>query len=137
MLNKKQVDAEEEAIRHEIRALPDDTRAKVFSEVNEKIRDPDTYATLNYGLIAGFHHFYLGKYWRAVLEAILFLTGVYLIYYGGTIKNGHFLMFFGIAVTVALVVLELVALFRAQIIVQDFNNQKTRGILKNYSNSNK
>jgi len=137
MLNKKQVDAEEEAIRQEIRALPDNMRVKVFSEANEKIRDPDTYAALNYGLIAGLHHFYLGKYWRAFLEAILFLIGVYLIYYGGTTKNGHFLMYFGIAITVALVVLELVALFRAQIIVQDFNNQKTRAILKKYSNDNK
>ena len=132
-LNQLKVDQEEEAIRLAIRDLPDEIRARVFSEIGSKIRDPDTYAVLNYTLMAGLHHFYLGQYLRAISEAICFLIGVYLIYYGGTTVDGHMLMYLGIVIVAVLLVIELVGLFRAQIIVQNFNNRESRRILNKYS----
>ena len=61
MLDKNAVDNEEEALRSEINHLPDELRAQFYNEVKNKIKDPDTYAALNWFFICGLHHFYLGK----------------------------------------------------------------------------
>lgn len=131
-LNKLKVNAEEESIRLAIRELPDEIRAQVFAEVGTGLRDPDTYALLNWTLMAGLHHLYLGKYFRFISELGGFLLGLYMIFRGGTEVDGHVLMFLGIAIIAVLVVVEWVELFRAQIVVQDFNNRASRDILRKY-----
>lgn len=131
-LSKLKVDAEEESIRLAIRQLPDEIRAQVFTEVGTRLRDPDTYAVLNWALVTGLHHFYLGKYVRGISELTAFLLGIYMIFRGGTEVDGHVLMFVGIAIVAVLIVVELMELFRAQIVVQDFNNRVSREILDKY-----
>lgn len=133
MLDKTTVNQEEEAIRLAIREFPDETRARIYADITASLRDPDTYAVLNYSLVAGLHHFYLGKYLRGVLEFAGFLLGVYLIYRGGVEAGGHMIMYFGIALVAVLIVVELMELFRAQIVVQDYNNRISRQVLANHS----
>jgi len=131
-LSKLKVNNEEESIRLEMQELPDEIRGQAYSEIGTKLRDPDTYAVLNFSLVTGLHHFYLGKFIRGILEFTAFLIGLYMILRGGTEVNGYVLMFLGIAIVGILVVVELMELFRAQVVVQDFNNRVSRKILDKY-----
>ena len=121
MLQQNEVDAEEEAIRLTVRELPDEQRKTYFEQAEQKLKDPDTFAVLNYLFIAGLHHFYLGRWLRGLINLAVFGASVYLMYLEQW-RNG--LIVFGI-----ITALELYALFRSQIIVQDYNNRISRKIL--------
>lgn len=124
MLNRDEVEAEEEQLRAEARKLPDDARAAFFREVTRQLRDPDTYAVLNWFFLAGLHHFYLGRWGRGLFDLGLFLTGIALIALGQALA--------GIALVLFISVVELWALFRSQIIVQHYNNEIVRRVLSKY-----
>lgn len=118
MLDRQAVEAEEEALRERARALPEASRKAFYEEVREALKDPDTYAALNWFFLAGLHHFYLGRWWRGTLDLLLFAAGVTLLLAGQP--------WWGVALILAVTVVELWALFRAQIIVQDWNNSMYR-----------
>ena len=61
MKSKQQLEQDEEEIRILVRGLPDEQRSIFYNQVEENLKDPDTYAVLNFIFIAGLHHFYLGK----------------------------------------------------------------------------
>jgi TM2 domain-containing membrane protein YozV len=122
MLDPDQVRAEEEQLRLAIRELPDGQRADFYRAFNQQLKDPDTYAVLNYLLIAGLHHFYLGKWLRGAINLFFFCAALALM-----LAN---LFWLGLAVVAVIVISELYALFRAQLIVQDYNNALMRTILK-------
>lgn len=105
---------EEERIRRLVRELPDEKRALFFKQAEKHLKDPDTYAVLNYLFIAGLHHFYLGKWIRGSINLFVFLMGVVLLFTG--------LAFAGVLLLVVISVIELKALFKSQIVVQDYNN---------------
>ncbi len=122
MLKREDVEREEEALRAAVAKLPDAKRAEVYKEARKHLRDPDTYAALNYLLISGLHHFYLRNWeWGAgellllALSIALFFTEVWPI---------------GVLVLLAVAALELYALFRSQVIVQDYNNTVLRRALE-------
>ncbi len=121
MLNQDDVNKEEERLRVEIASLPDESRKEFYLKVKSRIKDPDTYAALNWFFITGIHHFYLGKWFYGILDLSLFLVGVMLV-----IMDYHLL---GFSVIVFISVVELWALFRSQIIIQDWNNKVYRDIL--------
>lgn len=123
-LNKQTVDDEEESIRQKISQRSDEERQKIYREIKLNLKDPDTYAALNYGLVAGLHHLYLGKYLRTIIELSLFVFGVILL-------ANDFLV--GLIFVVSMVALELFELFRSQIIVQDYNNQLMRRIVNQHT----
>lgn len=123
MLSQREVDAEEERLRELARALPDAQRKLFYQEVKQKLRDPDTYAVLNWFFLAGLHHFYLGKWLRGIFNLAVFVAGIVLLF----IQPWP-----GIALIVLVSVWELWALFRAQIIVQDWNNKLYLELLKRY-----
>jgi len=115
MLSKDAVEQREERIRQQISELPDEDRSRLYKEAEKKLKDPDTYATLNYFFIAGLHYFYLGK-WRAGLLAIaLFWTGIVLLFTDA--------MWLGIALIAGVTLVEFYELFKSQLIVQEHNNQ--------------
>jgi TM2 domain-containing membrane protein YozV len=122
MLNQQQVDAEEEQLRELAAALPDEARLAFYQQLKRELRDPDTYATLNWCFLAGLHHFYLGQWRRGLLNLAVFLIGVALLFSP--------LLWLGIALLVFISVIELWALFRAQIIIQHWNNQIMRRLLQ-------
>lgn len=114
MLSKDEAQDKEESIRKLVRDLPDQERLKFFKETENNLKDPDTYATLNYIFIAGLHHFYLGKWMRGFLNIIVFWVGIILLFTD--------LIVIGVIVIIAISILELYELFKSQIIVQEYNN---------------
>jgi len=122
MLNKQQVQQEEETLRLIIRDLPDDKRKQFYATAKKKLKDPDTFAVLNYIFVTGLHHFYLGHWLRGILNLVVFIAGITLIVMG--------LWQLGLGIIIATSLLEVYALFRSQLIVQDYNNQVMRVTLE-------
>jgi len=120
-LNQSEVDAREEELRLLVRDMPDESRKKYFEQAEKELKDPDTFAVLNYLFIAGLHHFYLGRWFRGLINLAVFGAAIYLMYLGQW-QNGFIV--FGIITAV-----ELYALFRSQIIVKHYNNNISREIL--------
>ena len=114
MLSSDEVHEEEERLRKLIRTLPDDKRFTFHKEVEKQLKDPDTYATLNFLFIAGLHHFYLGKWVRGLINITVFLAGVVMLFTP--------LAVIGILLIFTISVIELYALFKSQVIVQAHNN---------------
>ena len=121
MKSKQQLDDDEEAIRIRVRALSDEQRLAFFSQTEKSLKDPDTYAALNFFFIAGLHHFYLGRNVRGTINVVIFLLGVI------TIIAGFYL---------AISVTELSALFQAQRIVQAYNNDVMEKIYQELTQKN-
>ena len=119
------VQEDEERIRKLVRELPDDKRLIFFKQIEKDLKDPDTYATLNFLFIAGLHHFYLGKWVRGLINIIIFLIGVFFVFAG--------FVGMGIFILIAISAIELKALFKAQLIVQDYNNEVMKMIYREVS----
>lgn len=122
MESKEAIQQKEEHIRQLVRALPDHKRLKFFKETEKKLKDADTYAALNFIFIAGLHHFYLGKWGRGLINIVIFFAGVVMLFTG--------LIAIGIFMLIAITIVELYALFRAQLIVQDYNNNIMEAIYR-------
>jgi TM2 domain-containing membrane protein YozV len=121
MLKQSEVDAREEELRLLVRDLPDEQRKAFYERAEKELKDPDTFAVLNYLFIAGLHHFYLGRWLRGLINLVVFSAGIYLIYLDQW-SNG--LIIIGI-----ITVLEFYALFRSQIIAKHYNNRISAEIL--------
>ena len=63
----------EEKIRILAGELPGDKRLLFWTEVQKKLKDPDTYAAMNFAFMFGLHHFYVGKWIRGLLAITLFV----------------------------------------------------------------
>ena len=122
MLKKQQVEAEEESIRMATAQLSDEQRLKYLRTINSQIKDPDTYAALNYSFFFGLHHFYLKNYVRVVGELILALAAIAMVF-----QNSIWVL--GVLILLGLSVSEVMHLFRSEIIVQDYNNRIMRQAL--------
>lgn len=114
MISKEVVQEEEERLRQLVRKLPDDKRLQFFRQAEKDLKDPDTYATLNFLFIAGLHHFYLGKWFRGLVNFSIFLLGVILLFTPA--------VFLGVLLLLAVTIVELKALFNSQVVVQEYNN---------------
>jgi hypothetical protein len=121
MLNRDAIEREEEALRDRARKLSDKQRAEYFRQSSRAIRDPDTYAALNWGAPAGIHHFYLGRWQRGLLNLLGLVIAIVMLLNGWLIA--------GTGLIVLIVVIELFELFRAQRIVAHYNNQVMKRIL--------
>ncbi len=102
---------EEDDLRKHISQLDQDTK-KVYYRLEEKrVKDPDTYAVLNYFFAAGLHHFYLGETVKGLVNVALMLAGIITIeYYGWVLILGVFIF-------------ELPQLFNSEKIILAHNNQ--------------
>ncbi len=129
MLSASEVNAEEERIRGLVRQLPDDKRFVFFQEAEKRLKDPDTYATLNYLLIAGLHHFYLGNWLRGLTNLAIFLIGIVMLFTP--------MIIVGILLILTVSVIELYALFKSQIIVQAHNNAVMKKIYQEITSSSR
>ncbi|MDQ7091016.1 MAG: hypothetical protein Q9M50_10290 [Methylococcales bacterium] len=115
MTTQEAAQEHEESIRKKVRNLSDDQRLAFFKESEKKLKDPDTYATLNYIFIAGLHHFYLGKWGLGLMNISIFWTGVILLFSDYTTS--------GLVVIAAISIFEFYELFKSQVIVQEYNNK--------------
>ena len=109
----------EEALRLRIVELEQSKRKIYYDRVTKAIRDPDTFAVLNYFFIAGLHHFYLKRFTRGLTNLGLLIVGVVTWTAG---FPGYLLILF-------VIIVELLALFRSEIVVQDYNNEVSERIL--------
>ena len=122
MLRSAEVEREENALPERLAALPDDLRRDAYEEISRRTKDPDTYATLNWFLVAGLHHFYAGQILRGSVVLGLFLLSIILVW-----GNPVWLL-----VLVGIVAWEMVELFRSQVIVRDLNNRHTRRVVERF-----
>ncbi|NNN70603.1 hypothetical protein [Vibrio sp. 3-2(1)] len=72
----EQLEHKEELLRKQVKSLPEAQKKEFYEQQSKKLKDPDTYATLNWFFIGGFHHCYLGKYGLFILELALLTIGV-------------------------------------------------------------
>ncbi|MGH1370864.1 MAG: TM2 domain-containing protein [Cellvibrionaceae bacterium] len=114
----------EEALRLQVRQLDDSQRKQFYHQFNQQMKDPDTYAVLNYLFLAGLHHFYLGNMSRGWLNLLVFGAGVLLMVVG--------LAWMGIALIVLISVIELKALFQSESVVTDHNNRLMESLLTQF-----
>ena len=123
MKSKETIQEDEERIRKWVRELPDDKRLQFFQQTEQALKDPDTYAALNYLFIAGLHHFYLGKWLRGFINLSIFITGAVLLFIQFTAA--------GLLLLIGITVIELKDLFYSQLVVQDYNNGVMEKIYRN------
>lgn len=123
MKSKETIQEDEERIRKWVRELPDDKRLQFFQQTEQALKDPDTYAALNYLFIAGLHHFYLGKWLRGFINLSIFITGTVLLFTQFTAA--------GLLLLIGITVIELKDLFYSQLVVQDYNNGVMEKIYRN------
>lgn len=121
MTSAADIEREEDRLRRIAASLPEDQRRVFQRRWVDEVRDPDTYAVLNYLFITGLHHFYLGNWLRGLLNIAGFIAGVALIFLG------HWAV--GLGLIGVITAAELWALFTAQRIVARHNNQRMRELL--------
>lgn len=115
-MNARDAELEEERLRVAVRALNDDQRRRFYDIATPRLRDPDTYAALNWSLLAGMHHFYLGRWMRGAVTLLCFVGGVAALFVEA-------LRWPGVVLLVAILAVELSELFRSQTIVKLHNNR--------------
>lgn len=122
-LNKELVEYQNQRLKEKVSNLSDEQRKHYYSLLEPALKDHDTYAVLNYLLVAGLHHFYLGKFLRGAVNLIVLASGIGLICFSDNVLIGILLIIF-------VLIVELLALFRSQIIVMNHNNLLAEEILE-------
>ena len=125
-LNKELVEYQNQRLKEKVSNLSDEHRKKYYSQLAPVLKDHDTYAVLNYLLVAGLHHFYLGKIFRGMINLTILTSGIGLICFTDYIFVGSLLIIF-------ILIIELLALFRSQVIVMNHNNHLAEEILESVS----
>ena len=127
-LKKDSVTEREEALRLEIRELDDGDKKRFHENFSLAVKDPDTYAVLNFFFIAGLHHFYLAKTLRGTINLAVFAIGIIAILLNTT--------GIGVALIGVILLIELPALFRAQLVVGHYNNELSSELLRQIKSNN-
>lgn len=122
MLNREQVEQRQEQLREQIALLPQEQRKHFYQRWQKQVKDPDSYAVLNYLLLAGLHHFYLGKWLRGAVNLVISIIAILLVALGAGLL--------GLGLLVAITIVELPALFRSELVVLDYNNQQMQQLLE-------
>ncbi len=123
-LKSQEVEEKEDKLRLSVRELEDSERMNFHKALSDRMKDPDTYAVLNFFFITGIHHFYLENHAQGSINLIGFVLGLLLLLGG---LDGPWEA--GISLIVFIIVIELPALFRSQIIVKNYNNLLSSHIL--------
>ncbi|HDY7731653.1 TPA: hypothetical protein RQJ95_004601 [Vibrio vulnificus] len=108
----EQLEENEELLRKQVNLLPEVQKKEFYNHQSKKLKDPDTYATLNWFFLGGFHHCYLGKYGLFALEITMLLVSVVGIVLGHTSA---------LLILMLLVIYELPQLFFSQKIARQHN----------------
>ena len=129
-MSAREGELEEERLRIAVRALSDDQRLRFHEIANPRLRDPDTYAALNWSLLAGMHHFYLGRWLRGAATLLCFIGGVAALFSDALRWPAALVLF-------VILVIELSELFRSQSIVQNHNNHMMARVLEELGRSDR
>ena len=104
----------EEKLRVLAGELSGDERLLYWTEVQKRLKDPDTYAAMNFAFIFGLHHFYLGKWIQGLLAIGLFTAGLITLF---------IVPMAGVLLIACVVCSAIPALFRSDTIVRQHNNE--------------
>jgi TM2 domain-containing membrane protein YozV len=127
MQSQEEVNKEENNLRNEIQKLSDENKKIFYSKIEKEIKDPDTYAVLNWLFIAGLHHFYLKKWLNGTINLTVFLVGFILF-----LSDNNTFFGIGVGMLLSLFIVELIQLFKSQLILQDYNNIVTKRLLNEF-----
>ena len=127
MQSQEEVNKEENNLRNEIQKLSDENKKIFYSKIEKEIKDPDTYAVLNWLFIAGLHHFYLKKWLNGTINLTVFLVGFILFF-----SDNNTFFGIGVGMLLSLFIVELIQLFKSQLILQDYNNIVTKRLLNEF-----
>ncbi|EHK9018646.1 TPA: hypothetical protein I7783_21320 [Vibrio vulnificus] len=108
----EQLEENEELLRKQVNLLPEVQKKEFYNRQSKQLKDPDTYATLNWLFLGGFHHCYLGKYGLFALEITILLVSVVGLVLGHTSA---------LLILMLLVIYELPQLFFSQKIARQHN----------------
>jgi TM2 domain-containing membrane protein YozV len=120
-LRQESVKDKDEKLSNAVRALSDSQKASYFKEYNKLLKDPDTFAVLNWFFLAGLHHFYLGKFARGFMNLGVMSLGIISLFQAPQI---------GFVLVGGIILIEMPALFRSQIIVESHNTNLGQQILE-------
>ncbi len=76
---------EDDLIRQKIAQLSPELRKAYYTQESERLKDPDTYAVLCYGLMCGIHHLYLHKYTSALIDVMLLVACIIVFFLNTTL----------------------------------------------------
>ncbi|OUR61062.1 hypothetical protein A9Q74_11095 [Colwellia sp. 39_35_sub15_T18] len=124
-MNNEDLKQEENQLRQQISSLSLAQKRQYYSQELQQIKDPDTYAALNWAFVAGLHHFYLGKWQRGLANVLFMFVGI--IFYFSNIFSP-----LGLALILVVFAVELPQLFNSQKIIYHYNNQIMRRLLQQF-----
>jgi TM2 domain-containing membrane protein YozV len=124
--SKEQLRVEENQLREQVSALSVEQKRQYYAQEIQHIKDPDTYAALNWAFVAGLHHFYLGKWSRGLINLVLMTLGVIFYFIVG-------LSLLGAALVVFVFAIELPQLFNSENVIHDYNNQVMKRLLVQFN----
>lgn len=123
---EKSLRQEEEQLREQITLLNSEQKKCYYALEVAQVKDPDTYAALNWAFLAGLHHFYLGKWQRGLLNLVLMLIGA--LFYLSQLPP-----LLGAGIILLVFIIELPQLFNSQQIIHQYNNDVMKRLLKQVS----
>lgn len=127
--NKEQLRKEENELRAKVAALSVAQKRRYYAQELQQIKDPDTYAALNWVFVAGLHHFYLGKWQKGLFNLILMFVGILLCIFTAYTLIGVGLIAFVFAI-------ELPHLFNNENVINHYNNRLMRRLLGQFEQEN-
>ena len=131
-LSQKKLDDLEEILRSKEKKLNESVLKKYRKLYADKVRDPDTFATLTYCLGIGIHHLYLGNFFSFLLDfftSVYWLIALYSYFFiiSGFNKESSYLLFFCITYSI---IDWIICLFFSQRIVRRHNIKLGYKIIK-------
>lgn len=120
--NKEKLRLEENELRAKVAALSVEQKRAYYAQELQQIKDPDTYAALNWAFVAGLHHFYLGKWQKGLINLTLMIVGVLLCTFTPY-------TFIGAGLILFVFVIELPQLFNSENVIHHYNNCLIRRLL--------
>ncbi|KGJ89047.1 TM2 domain-containing protein [Colwellia psychrerythraea] len=125
-MSQESLRREEERLREQGAQLSSEQQKQYYALEVTQVKDPDTYAVLNWVFIAGLHHFYLGKWRRGFLNLVL-------MFLGGFLYFSQLVPWLGGLMILLVFIIELPQLFNSQQIIHQYNNQLMQRLLKQVS----
>ncbi|RJX70959.1 hypothetical protein DZ860_11535 [Vibrio sinensis] len=117
----EELECRENSLRNKVNQLSSEQKRRYYQAQMKQLKDPDTYASLNWFCLGGFHHLYLEKKMLFFIEIKLFLIAITALYIG------HIEALF---ILVVLVLYELPHLFFSQKIVRQYNQKISNDIFQ-------
>ncbi|MEX1197621.1 MAG: hypothetical protein WEB57_07160 [Pseudohongiellaceae bacterium] len=116
MFSEKALNLEENELREQIRALPEETRRRYLALESGALKNAGRYQWLNLLFFLGLHHFYLHRWIRGLLNLAVFASSISLLLTDE-------LALYGSLVLVTLLIIEIPQMLNARHLVHSCNNR--------------